>query len=244
MIRSIVLQLGLLATASASYLGAYPNFVAPAVPAVAATCDVTKPPYSAKGDGTTLDTRALQQAIDGCAKAQRVDVGGGGQCFGVLLPAGKKFLTGALNLTSGLVLQIEGTLLGSTDPAHYPVVQALRGYGTTRDNDGLHCARVGREVLLMTLVLTLILGLTMMLVLLLALLLVLMLLLLVLLVLTLLVLTMLVLSSPVRRHARPLPAPGAALRMEYELRGRGGRRPRRDRRAGIHLRIPAVDPLP
>mmetsp|Transcript_27680 Transcript_27680/g.64561 ORF Transcript_27680/g.64561 Transcript_27680/m.64561 type:complete len:209 (-) Transcript_27680:7-633(-) len=53
--------------------------------------------------------------------------------FTVLLPRGRHFRSGALNLTSRCRLQIEGTLVASTDPAHYPVVRALPSYGGCRD---------------------------------------------------------------------------------------------------------------
>ena len=61
--------------------------------------------YGAKGDGRTRDTIAIQKAIEACGRA------GGGT---VLVPKGK-FLTGALNLTSNMVLLVEvhATLLGS-----------------------------------------------------------------------------------------------------------------------------------
>jgi polygalacturonase len=49
--------------------------------------------YGANGNGTNLDTTAIQKAIDACAAA------GGGQ---VLLPSGKTFLTGALTLRSAV----------------------------------------------------------------------------------------------------------------------------------------------
>lgn len=69
--------------------------------------------FGALGDGRTLDTRALQAAIDSCA------VMGGT----VLLPAGK-YLSGTLHLRSNVTLEIVagGTLLGSTDIRDYPSV--------------------------------------------------------------------------------------------------------------------------
>jgi polygalacturonase len=114
-----------LASATPFLGGIYPNFTAPPVPTTTTVCDVTQPPYSAKGDGVTLDTKAIQSAIDGCSPTK-------GLAFTVLLPQGKRFLTGALNLTTGIVFRIEGTLLGSTNPLDYPVVPALPGYGKSR----------------------------------------------------------------------------------------------------------------
>jgi polygalacturonase len=71
--------------------------------------------FGAKGDGSTKETAALQQAIDRCWAM------GGGE---VLIPAGK-YLTGALALRSNTTLRLEkdATLLGSPDLADYPVMQ-------------------------------------------------------------------------------------------------------------------------
>jgi polygalacturonase len=68
--------------------------------------------FGAKGDGMTLNTEAINTAIDTCAAA------GGGH---VVVPAGR-YLTGAIHLKSNVDLHVsEGaTLLFSTDPAHYP----------------------------------------------------------------------------------------------------------------------------
>jgi len=67
--------------------------------------------YGAKGDGTTLDTEAVQAAIDAASK----DDGGI-----VLVPAGD-FLVGTLDLKSYVTLRLaaKGRLLGSADPAHF-----------------------------------------------------------------------------------------------------------------------------
>ena len=70
--------------------------------------------YGAKGDGTTVNTAAIQRAIDAAAK-------GGGT---VVFPAGT-FLTGSIFVKSGVTLKLDKgvTLLGSQNIAHYPVIK-------------------------------------------------------------------------------------------------------------------------
>lgn len=67
--------------------------------------------FGAKGDGVTLDTAAVQSAIDACNREQ------GGI---VLIPAGD-FLSGTLELKSNVTLHLaaRGRLLGSGNPEHY-----------------------------------------------------------------------------------------------------------------------------
>jgi hypothetical protein len=77
--------------------------------------------YGAVGDGVTLDTKAIQSAIDKAAAA------GGGT---VVLERGR-FLSGTIYLRSHVTLKIEGgaTLLGSTNLADYPHnAAAIRSY--------------------------------------------------------------------------------------------------------------------
>lgn len=73
--------------------------------------DVTR--YGALGDGKTLNTAAIQAAIDACA------ANGGGV---VSFPPGK-YLTGTVYLKSGVHLRVGqgATVLGSTNLADYPV---------------------------------------------------------------------------------------------------------------------------
>jgi polygalacturonase len=70
--------------------------------------------YGAKGDGTTMNTAAIQRAIDAAAK-------GGGT---VVFPAGT-YLTGSIFVKTGVTLQVDKgvTLLGSQKIADYPVMQ-------------------------------------------------------------------------------------------------------------------------
>ncbi len=77
----------------------------------ATAADVNVKDYGAKGDGTTLDSKSIQQAIDACAQK------GGGK---VIFPAGK-YLSGTIvikdNIT--LLLQKDALILGSTDIEAY-----------------------------------------------------------------------------------------------------------------------------
>lgn len=79
------------------------------LPAEPPRLNVTAAPYAAVGDGTTLNTAALQRAIDDCPA---------GGC--VYLPAGV-YRTGALHLHSDMELYLdEGAVLqGSDDPRNY-----------------------------------------------------------------------------------------------------------------------------
>ena len=99
--------------------------------------------YGAVGDGAMLDTRALQAAINAAAQT------GGGT---VLVPAGK-YVSGAIFLREHITLFLDAgaVLLGSENPADYPLIRA-RWEGVTQDThasliggDGLHhIAVVGR----------------------------------------------------------------------------------------------------
>lgn len=84
--------------------------------------------YGAKGDKTTLDTAALQAAIDACTQE------GGGT---VLVPAGT-FTIGTVELKSNVTLHIAagGILLGSADGKQYHAVDAIPLHGDTTLNDG------------------------------------------------------------------------------------------------------------
>ena len=85
--------------------------------------------FGAKGDGKTLDTAALQSAVDTCAKDQ------GGT---VLVPAGV-FVIGTVELKSNVTLHIAalGKLLGSADGKQYRAADdiPLTGDATLRDGN-------------------------------------------------------------------------------------------------------------
>jgi hypothetical protein len=85
--------------------------------------------HGARGDGTTLDTAAVQAAIDACHRD------GGGT---VLVPAGA-FHIGTIEMKSNVALHVSAgaTLLGSADGKQYHAVDAipLRGDSTLGDGN-------------------------------------------------------------------------------------------------------------
>lgn len=84
--------------------------------------------FGAKGDGVTLDTAAVQAAIDACNKDQ------GGT---VLVPAGV-FVIGTIEMKSKVTLHIAaaGKLLGSADGKQYYAADAIPLTGDSTLNDG------------------------------------------------------------------------------------------------------------
>lgn len=84
--------------------------------------------FGAKGDGVTLDTKALQSAIDECHRDQ------GGT---VLVPAGI-FVIGTTELKSNVTLHIaaQGVLLGSDHGVDYYPADAIPLHGDTTLEDG------------------------------------------------------------------------------------------------------------
>jgi polygalacturonase len=84
--------------------------------------------FGAKGDGVTLDTAALQQAINDCHREQ------GGT---VLVPAGV-FVIGSVELKSNVTLELaaQAKLLGSSNGAHYHAADKIPLSGDSTLNDG------------------------------------------------------------------------------------------------------------
>ncbi|RLM21555.1 exo-poly-alpha-D-galacturonosidase [Brenneria alni] len=77
--------------------------------------------FGARPDGKTLNTMAIQQAIDACKPGCRVDI-----------PAGT-YKTGAIWLKSDMTLNLKegAVLLGSDNPADYPAGYRLYPYSTS-----------------------------------------------------------------------------------------------------------------
>ena len=84
--------------------------------------------FGAKGDGQTLDTAAVQAAIDACNKDQ------GGT---VLVPVGT-FVIGSVEMKSNVTLHISagGKLFGSGDGKQYHAVDAIPLFGDSTLGDG------------------------------------------------------------------------------------------------------------
>jgi polygalacturonase len=74
--------------------------------------------FGAKADGTAKDTRAIQSAIDDCARK------GGG----IVKLSGGTFLSGPIELKSNITLEVDkgSTLLGSSDHGDYPPKMEFR----------------------------------------------------------------------------------------------------------------------
>ena len=66
--------------------------------------------FGAVGDGITVDTPAIQRAIDAAAQA------GDAQA---LVPRGHRYLIGTLELRGGIDFHLDGELVISTNPADY-----------------------------------------------------------------------------------------------------------------------------
>jgi hypothetical protein len=87
-------------------------------PGYARVCDPLA--FGAVGNGRVYDTAAIRSAVDLCGAS------GGGT---VLFRYGYTFLTGAFNVSSNTILQIDGTVLGSPNSTGYSLVDPLPWYG-------------------------------------------------------------------------------------------------------------------
>lgn len=92
-------------------------------PAAGKVIDVSEPPYCAI-DSDMVQTANLQAAIDDCPA--------GGT---VAIPEGLRVISGAIDLHSHMTLQVDGELIGSTDPFDYIVDQLKdRDQGINQDD--------------------------------------------------------------------------------------------------------------
>lgn len=100
------------------------------------TYPVTK--FGAKADGRTMDTSAVQKAIDACSEA-----GGGTVYFGPGV-----YLCGSLHLKNGVCLRLDAgaTIKGSPDDADYDKLEEL-GFRNDSDKEtaGFHFALIWAE---------------------------------------------------------------------------------------------------
>ncbi|BDR52597.1 hypothetical protein KIM372_05040 [Bombiscardovia nodaiensis] len=85
--------------------------------------DITQAPYLAVGDGQTLNTAAIQQALDDCGPQERV-----------VIPQGV-FMTGALRMhsCSELYVSLGAVLQGTANPSDYEPLIASRFEGIEMD---------------------------------------------------------------------------------------------------------------
>ena len=81
--------------------------------------------FGAKGDNSTVNTKAFRAAL--------ASVAGGGE---VVVPAGGCFRTAPVNLTSNVVLRVEGTMRAMEDRSLFPIIEVLPSVGHDYDTNG------------------------------------------------------------------------------------------------------------
>ena len=72
--------------------------------------------FNATGNGIADDTHAVRSALLAASKSN------GGR---VIFDAGFTFLTGCFNVTSNIILDVRGTVLGSNDTNNFVLVQPV-----------------------------------------------------------------------------------------------------------------------
>jgi polygalacturonase len=87
--------------------------------------------FGAKGDNTTDNTHAFRAALLAVKE-------GGGE---VLVPAGKVYQTAPINLTSNVVLRVEGTMRAVEDRDAFPKIGILPSVGHDYDTNS-QCRRM------------------------------------------------------------------------------------------------------
>ena len=112
----------------------------PVAMASAGGCPAGLPPpfdvttFGAVGDGTTDDTHSIAEAMAAAAA-----VAASGSPVVVRFPAGKTFLTGPLNMTSSMTLQVDGVIRAKSGNntaggiSRWPQIPPLPTYGNSRD---------------------------------------------------------------------------------------------------------------
>ncbi|KAL6556416.1 hypothetical protein OROGR_005704 [Orobanche gracilis] len=115
--------------ACARHLHSSDDFDYPAINCRAHSASLTD--FGAVGDGSTLNTKAIQAAID---YLSQFESDGGSM---LVVPPGK-WLTGSFNVTSHFTLYLhkDAVLLASQDENDYAVIKALPSYGRGRDTMG------------------------------------------------------------------------------------------------------------
>jgi len=92
------------------------------------TCSIVD--YGAIADNKTVNTAAFKSAIAACT--------GGGT---VLVPGGSDdwFITAPINLTSNMVLEVQGKMQGVDDPALVPLMKPFPSMGGNQTRDNFPC---------------------------------------------------------------------------------------------------------